>query len=129
MWHNALQKGVDTKGSCFLSMAGMAGLGYYDVFVVFDAEVLHDEVAALGGVLAHIEAEDALGVEILVQEDGVETHVLVDEAFELVGRDFTEAFESGNLGVGGLVYGVDTLLVAVAVGGLLLVADAEEGGL
>ena len=31
----------------------MAGLGYDDVFVVFYAEVLHDEVAALGGVLAH----------------------------------------------------------------------------
>lgn len=104
----------------------MAGLGYDDALVVFYAEVLHDEVAALGGVLAHIEAEDALGVEILVQEDGVETHVLVDEAFELVGRDFAETFESGNLGVGGLVDGIDTLLVAVAVGGLLLVADAEE---
>ena len=49
---------------------------------------------------------------------------------ELVGRDLSEAFEAGDLGV--LAQAADgggALLLAVAVEGLLLVAHAEEGRL
>ena len=100
-----------------------------DAFVVFDAQVVHDELAAFEGVLAHVEAEHTFGVEILVQQHGVEAHIFADEGLELVGRDLAETFESGNLGVGDGLEGVDAFLIGIAVSGFLFVAHAEQGGL
>ena len=73
--------------------------GHNDALVVLDTEIAHDKLAALVAVLPHIETEYPLGVEILVENDGVETHVLIDEPLELVGRDFAETFESCYFGV------------------------------
>lgn len=60
-------------------------LGNNNAFVVFDAEVLHDEFAALEGVFAHVEAEDAMSVEVFVKENGVKSHIFANEVFKLVG--------------------------------------------
>lgn len=100
--------------------------GHDDAFIVLDAKVAHNEFTSLEGVFPHIETEGGLDVEFLVQKDRVETHVFVNEVFELIGRDFTKALESGDFSVGGGVDGVDAFLVGVAVGGFLLVAYAEE---
>jgi len=60
----------------------------------------------------------------------VEAHVRADHEAELVGRDFSEALEAGDLG--GLAefrQGFLALVVVVTVDGFLLIADAEEWGL
>ena len=103
--------------------------GHHDTFVVLDTEVLHDELASLDAVLSHIEKENALGVEIFVKDDRVETHILVDKAFELVGGDFAKTFESSDFGVANGVECLNALLVGVAIDGFLFVTNAEKRGL
>lgn len=101
-------------------------LCYNDAFIVFDAEVVHDEFPSLGCVVAHIEAEDTFYVEILVQEHGVEPDIFAYEVLELVGRDFTKTFEACDFGIGGVFDGVDAFFVGIAVVCFLLVAHAEQ---
>ena len=76
-----------------------------DALVVLHAQVLHDELAAVGTVLPHVEPENTVGVEVLVQDDGVEAHVLIDKPFEFVGRNLAQTLKAGDFGVAGAVYG------------------------
>ena len=84
------------------------------------------EKAIADGLGMDIDVKNSQGV-LVVEEDGVEAHVGADESFELVGRDFAEAFESGDFGARGGVDGLDAFFVGVAVFGFLLVAHTEEG--
>ena len=81
---------------------GQDGFG----FVFFDFEVVDDESLAPGGVLAHVEGEHVFDRHALWDDDGVEADVLADEVLELVGGDFAEAFEAGDLGLGRSMAGV-----------------------
>ena len=67
--------------------------------VFFNHEVVDDEVLPVGCVLAHIELEHLLDGVFLFDRHGVEADVFSDEMLELVGRDLSEAFEAGDLGV------------------------------
>ena len=64
-----------------------------------------------------------------MKDDRVETHILVDKAFELVGGDFAKTFESSDFGVADGVECLYALLVGVAIDGFLFVTDAEKRGL
>ena len=69
-------------------------------FVVFDYEVVDDELLAFGGVVAHVEGEEVADGIFFAEFDLVEAHVGSDEVLELVRRDFTETFEACDFGVG-----------------------------
>ena len=52
-----------------------------------------------------------------------QTHVLADEMPELVGRDFSQTFESRDFGVGTqFLDGLDAFVLCIAIVGFLLVA-------
>ena len=84
--------------------------------VFFDDEVVDDEVLAFGSVLAHIVFEEFLHLVFLSQRDLFEAYVGAYESGELVGRDFSETFEAGDLRVGREVAdSLQPLFFAVAV--------------
>ena len=58
---------------------------HHDALVVLHAEVLHDKVTTFHAIIAHVEVEYAFCVEVLVQQDRVEPHILIDKALKLVG--------------------------------------------
>ena len=64
---------------------------------------------------------------MLRHQDGLQTHFRTDEVLELIGADFAESFESGNLRVlAALVHGLELLFLAVAVESVLLVPHPEQ---
>jgi eukaryotic-like serine/threonine-protein kinase len=90
-------------------------------------KVLHDVVFAFGGVFAHVEAEDVLGVSFGGGFHLAQAHFFADELFEFVGRNFTETFETGDFGGSSELFrGRVALGFAVAVMGFLFVAHPEE---
>ena len=98
--------------------------------VLLDDEVVDDEVLAAGGVLTHIEIEELMDAVGALEGDGIETDARADELLELARANLAETFESGNLaGRAEFGSGLIPFLLAVAIDGLLLVADTEEGGL
>ena len=62
------------------------------------SQVFDDEVLTVRGVLAHVEGEQFLHAFAFLILDMVEAHVRADHEAELVGRDFSEALEAGDLG-------------------------------
>ena len=98
--------------------------------VVLNPQVLDDELLALHSVLAHVVFQQFLDAEVVAKDDRLKPHVGADETTELVGGDFAQAFESGDLGLlAAFLLGGDAFLVAIAVVGLFLVAHAEQRGL
>ena len=99
----------------------------YNLFL--DFQIVHDVLAAVGGVAAHVEG-DGFGEGVVVGDvDGGEADGVGDEAFEFAGGDFAEAFETGDFGGGAEFFdGGFAFVVGVAVEGFFFVADAEEGG-
>ena len=86
--------------------------------VFLDDEVVDDEVLALHGILAHIVLQKLLHLVGLVERHLLQADVGADEAGELLGRDFAEALEAGNLRVGAqFADGRQALLLTVAVAG------------
>ena len=82
------------------------------------------------GILTHVEFQQFLYEVCLAQRHLLQTHVLADEMLELVWRDFSQTFESGDFGVGTQFFnGFHTFLLSVAIACLLLVAHAEERSL
>ncbi len=61
---------------------GDVGILFYEVFL--HHEVVDDEVLSVGGVVAHIELEEALHLVVLMQRDLLETYVCANEASELL---------------------------------------------
>src|SRR5581483_5780764 len=57
-------------------------------------QILHDVVFALGGVLAHVEAEDVGDFRLGGVLDPAEAHVVADKLLELRGGDFAQALET-----------------------------------
>ena len=103
--------------------ASEAGLGFG-----LDAEVVHDELAAFGGVAAHVEAQKGGNFVFVGDFDGGEAHVGADEVLEFVLVDFAEALEAGDFGAAQGRDGGVAFFFGIAVAGFLLVAHAEEGG-
>ncbi len=101
------------------------------LFLHFDSEVVHDELAAVGGVATHVEAQDRRDGRFLEFFDAHrrQPHLGADEGLEFAGGDLAEAFEPGGLGAAQGFLGGVALGLGVAVAGFLLVADAEERGL
>ena len=98
--------------------------------VILNPKILDDELLSLHGVLAHIIIQQLLDAEVVAKDDGLKPHVGADEAAELVGGDFAQAFEAGDLGLlAAFLFGGDALLIGVTIVGLFLVAHAEQGGL
>src|SRR5690606_34657785 len=89
-------------------------------------EVVDDEVAALGRVLAHEELEAALDLAHRADVDRHEPDVLADELAELLRTDLAEPLEAGHLGALDRRDRRVALVLRIAVAGLGLVADAEE---
>jgi len=88
--------------------------------VVFDHEIVDDEVLALHGVFAHVEFENLGHTVVLAQAHAVYTHILTDEVAEFLGRNLAETFESGYLRIiAEALYGSHTLVVGVAVHGVV----------
>jgi len=95
--------------------------------VFFDFEVFDDELLALGSVLAHVKGEQVFCGHTFWYNDGVEAYVLADEVLELIGGDFAESFEAGDLRLGLTLFDRGAaLIIAVAVAGDLLIAHSEE---
>ena len=97
------------------------------VGIILNPKFVNDELLALHGVLAHIIFQQFLDAEVVAQDDRFKAHVGTNEATELVGGDFAQTFESGDLGLlTAFLLGGDAFLVGVTVVGLLLVAHAEQ---
>ena len=95
--------------------------------IILNPKILNDEFLAFHGVLAHVIIQQLLDAEIIAQDDGLKPHVGPDETTELVGGDFAQAFEAGDLGLlAAFLFGGDAFLVAIAVVGLLFVAHTEQ---
>ena len=98
---------------CQLELRFRAGLRLVVELELFlHAEVVHDVHLAFRRVFAHVEGEELLHALVLAGDrvalfvqsviadgDGLQAHVWADEVLELIRRDFTEAFEAGDLGV------------------------------
>ena len=98
--------------------------------IILNPKILDDELLAFHGVFAHIIIQQLLDAEVVAQDDRFKAHVGPDEASEFVGGDFAQAFEAGDLSLfAAFLLGGDAFLVAIAVVGLLLVANAEQGRL
>ena len=98
--------------------------------IILDPQVVDDELLTFHGVFAHVVFKQLLDAEVVAQDDRLKPHVGADETTELVGGDFAQAFEAGDLGLlAAFLLGGDAFFVAVAVIGLLLVAHAEQGRL
>ena len=91
--------------------------------------MLHNVVAAVGGILAHIEGE-GLGDGIKrADADFDQPHVAVDKLSKLLGGNLAKALEAGDFrGAFELLFGALAIALIVAVVGLLFVADPEERG-
>ena len=95
--------------------------------VILNSQIVDDEFLAFHGVLAHVVFQQFLDAEVVAQDDRFKPHVGTDEAAELVGGDFAQAFESCDLGLlAAFLLGGDAFLVGVTIVGLLLVAHAEQ---
>lgn len=82
------------------------------------------------GILTHVEFQQLFYEVCLAQGHLFQTHILADKMLELVGRDFSQTFESGDFGVGTQFFnGFHTFLLCIAITCLLFVAHAEERGL
>src|SRR5208283_4688649 len=95
--------------------------------ILLDLEMVDDEFLALGGVLAHEEREQFVAAVQVGERHGIKADAGTDEILELLGRDFAQSLEARDLG-GSPEPGHRRLLlpVRIAVGGLLLVAHAEQ---
>src|ERR1700744_3727235 len=67
--------------------------------VQFYFQVIDDKLLSFLGVFAHIIFQDLLDMRFRHDHDGLDAHVGADEAGELVGRNFTQALEPGDLGL------------------------------
>lgn len=95
--------------------------------IILNPQILNDELLSLHCVLAHVVFQQFLDAEVVAQDDRLEAHVGADEATELVGGDFAQAFESGDLCLlAAFLLGGDALLIGVTIVGLFLVAYAEQ---
>ena len=98
--------------------------------IILNPQILNDELLAFHGVLAHVIIQKFLDAEVVAQDDGLKAHVGADEATELVGRDFAQAFEAGDFGLlAAFLLGGDAFLITIAVVGLLFVAHTEQRSL
>ena len=105
-------------------------LHFIHLRVILNTQVVDDKLLAFHSVLAHVVLQQFLDAEVVAQDDGLKAHVGTDEATELVGGDFAQAFEAGDLGLlAAFLLGSDALLVSVTIVGLLFVAHTEERGL
>ena len=114
-------------------------------FILFNHEVVDDEVLSLHRVLAHIEFEESCHGLFLAQSDALKTHILTYEMFEFIGRYLTETLESSDFRVGSevsnrflsllfvvAIYGnkvalaVSVILFLVSLDKAFLVAHTEE---
>ena len=101
-----------------------------DIRVVLNPQIVDDELLTLVGVLSHVVFQKLRNRHVVAQDDRLQAHVRTDEIAELVGRDLTETFESGDFGMSAeRLDGVDTFLVGVAISRLFLVSHAEQRGL
>src|SRR5947208_2248854 len=88
-----------------------------------DDEVLHDVVFALGGVLAHVKAEDASGIRFGGVFDLAQSHFLADKLLEFARVDFAETFEARDLAaLAQFLHRLVAFGLGVAIDGLLFVA-------
>ena len=84
----------------------------------------------LHGILAHVELKQFVDIVIFAQPHFIQSDVVSYETSELVGRNLTQTFESGDLRVlAKFLYGFLLLLVGVAVVCLALLPYAEKRGL
>ena len=61
----------------------------------------------------------------LVHHYRVKAHILTDKVLELIGGDLSQPFESGDLWVFELRYGIDTLFIGIAINSFLAIAHTE----
>ena len=61
----------------------------------------------------------------LVHHYRVKAHILTYKVLELIGGDLSQSFESRDLWVFELLYGIDTLLLSIAIDGFLAIAHTE----
>ena len=98
--------------------------------IILNPKILDDELLAFHGVFAHVIIQQLLDAEVVAKDDGLKAHVGPDETTELVGGDFAQAFEAGDLGLlAAFLFGCDAFLIAIAIIGLLLVTHTEQGRL
>ena len=89
--------------------------------------MLHDVVAAVGGVFAHVEGEGLGDGGQRTDPDFDQPHVAVDKLSKLLGGNLAKALEAGDFrGPLELLFGALALALVVAVVGFLFVADPEE---
>ena len=63
-------------------------------------EVFDNELLSLGGIFSHVELEKLLDhLRFWRHLHRRKAHLVTDEMFEFIGRDFPETFESSDLGL------------------------------
>ena len=98
--------------------------------VFFNDEIVNDEILTARRVFAHIELQQVVDRVGAFEHDSVQPHAVANELFELLPIDLSEAFEPGYLPLRAQLLGrLVSLLLGIAVEGLLLVAHSEERGL
>ena len=65
--------------------------------ILLHSEVIDNEILSIRRVLAHVERQHVFHRLMVVDGHGVQSDVRPDEVFELVWRNFTQAFESCDL--------------------------------
>ena len=81
---------------------------------------------SLHGILAHVELKQFVDIVIFAQPYFIKSYIVSDETSELIGRNLTQTFESGNFRVlAQLLDSLLLLLICIAVVGLILFPYTE----
>ena len=82
---------------------------------------------AVKGICTHVEGKQVAHRVILCKAHTVKAYLVADKAGKLIWRDLTQTFESGNLRLSTtLLYSIQSLLLRVAVEGLLFISYTEQ---